>query len=86
MTARTWVTPPGEPSTSGDDMVCTESTTSNPGCTASTWPSSADRSLSAARYMPSWTLPVRSARSRTWPADSSPVTYSAVVPVVTAHW
>ena len=48
-TSLTWVTPPGTPSTSLALMVCTESTTSRVGLTASTWPSTAPRSVSAAR-------------------------------------
>ena len=36
-TSRTWVTPPGTPSTSAEPMVCTESTTSRLGRTCSTW-------------------------------------------------
>ena len=48
-TSLTWVTPPGTPSTSAAPMVCTESTTSSWGRTASTWPSTAPRSVSAAR-------------------------------------
>ena len=76
-TSRTWLTLPGEPSTSALAMVCTESTTSRSGLTASTWPSTAARSVSAARKRSSRRAPMRSARSRTWAADSSPVTYSA---------
>ncbi len=49
VTARTWVTPPGTPSVPGVEMVCTESTTSSPGLTASTWPRTAERSVSEAR-------------------------------------
>ena len=48
-TSRTCVTLPADPSTSADAMVCTESTTSRSGSTASTWPSSVARSVSAAR-------------------------------------
>ena len=73
-TSLTWVTPPGTPSTSAALMVWTESITSSVGRTASTWPSTAPRSVSAARKSSSWMPPVRSARSRTWAADSSPVT------------
>ena len=40
-TSRTWVTPPGTPSTSLALIVCTESTTSSVGLTSSTWPSTA---------------------------------------------
>ena len=76
VTARIWDTPPGAPSTPSAVMVCTESTISNCGRTAATCPSSAARSVSAARNRFSATAPIRSARSRTWAADSSPVTYS----------
>ena len=48
-TSLTWVTPPGTPSTSLALIVCTESTTSSVGLTSSTWPSTAPRSVSAAR-------------------------------------
>ena len=41
------------------------------------WPSTVCRSDSAARYTSSWVQPVRSARIRICPADSSPDTYSA---------
>ena len=37
-TSRTWVTPPGVPSTAAEAMVCTESTITSRGCTASIWP------------------------------------------------
>ena len=49
VTARTWVTPPVTPSVSAVDMVCTESTTTRLGRTASMWPSATCRSDSAAR-------------------------------------
>ena len=39
VTARVWVTPPGEPSTVAVDMVWMESTTSRPGCSSSMCPS-----------------------------------------------
>lgn len=48
-TSRTWAIPPGAPSISGEATVCTESRTSSEGFTASRWPSTADRSVSAAR-------------------------------------
>ena len=48
-TSLTWVTPPGTPSTSLALIVCTESMTSSVGLTSSTWPSTAPRSVSAAR-------------------------------------
>ena len=73
-TSFTWVTPPGTPSMPDAPIVCTESTTSSVGRTSSMWVSTAPRSVSAARNSSSWTPPVRSARSRTWAADSSPVT------------
>ena len=47
------------------------------GFTCSMWPSAVCRSDSAARNTSSWVQPVRSARSRIWPADSSPDRYSA---------
>jgi hypothetical protein len=49
---RTWVTPPALPSAAGEAIVCTESTTSRPGSTVSTWPSSAARSVSAGQVEP----------------------------------
>ena len=48
-TARICGTPPAPPSTASVEMVCTESTTSRPGPTASRWVSTAPRSFSAAR-------------------------------------
>ena len=74
--SRTWVTPPGVPSMPAAEMVCTESTISSAGSTASTCASSAARSVSAARKSFALIAPIRSARSLTWAADSSPVTYS----------
>ena len=76
-TARICGTPPAAPSLASLEIVCTESTTSRPGRTSSTWVSRAPRSFSAARNRPGCTLPVRSARSRTWAGDSSPVTINA---------
>jgi hypothetical protein len=73
-TSRTCVTPPGTPSTSAEPMVCTESTTSSDGATSSMWVSKAPRSVSAARNSSSCRAPVRSARSLTCAADSSPET------------
>ena len=49
VTARTWVTPPVTPSASVLDNVCTESTTTRLGRTASMCPSAVPRSDSAAR-------------------------------------
>ena len=75
-TARTWVTPPAVPSTAGEAIVCTESTTSRPGSTASTWPSTRGQvGLGGEVAAAGCSAPMRSARSRTWAADSSPVTY-----------
>ncbi len=79
-TSRTWLTPPGAPSTSPDAIVCTESTTSRSGDVAATWPSTVARSVSAASSSVGASAPMRSARNRTCPADSSPVTYSTVRP------
>ena len=73
-TARTWVTPPALPSTCAEAMVWTESTTSREGPAASTCPSRAPSSVSAARSSPGSRASMRSARSRTCEADSSPVT------------
>ena len=73
-TSLTWVTPPGTPSMPEAPIVWIESTTSSVGRTSSMWVSTAPRSVSAARNSSSCTPPVRSARSRTWAADSSPVT------------
>ncbi len=49
VTARTWVTPPATPSVSAAVTVCTESTTTRVGRTASIWPSTVCRSDSEAR-------------------------------------
>ncbi len=49
VTARIWLTPPGAPSTPSIVIVWTESTMSSRGRTTATWPSSAARSVSAAR-------------------------------------
>ena len=73
-TVRTCVTPPGPPCALTVDMVWMESTINIDGFTASTCPSNALSSLSAARYISPCRFPVRSARNRTCPADSSPVT------------
>ena len=72
-TSRTWVTPPGTPSTSAAAIVCTESMISSLGWTHSTCDTIASRSVSAARKRFSLTPPIRSARSLTCAADSSPV-------------
>ena len=48
-TSRTWVTPPGTPSTSTAAIVCTESMISSLGWTHSTCDTIAPRSVSAAR-------------------------------------
>ncbi len=80
-TSFTWVTPPAAPSTSALEMVCTESRISRLGRTASIWPRTLPRSVSAAMKRSSATASMRSARSRTWAADSSPVTYRARCPV-----
>ena len=74
-TSRTWVTPPAAPSTADDETVWTESRTSSSGRTSSTWPSTADRSVSAARNSFGASALIRSARNRIWAADSSPDTY-----------
>ena len=74
-TARTWLVPPAEPSTSAEAMVCTESTISSAGLACSTWPSTAPSSVSAASSKLSAKASMRAARRRTWEADSSPVMY-----------
>src|SRR5918996_540653 len=56
--------PPGAPSISGEATVCTESRISRDGFTASKWPSTVARSVSAARYRWSSMALIRSARSR----------------------
>ena len=48
-TSRTWATLPADPSTSALLMVCTESTTTRSGSSASIWPSTVARSVSLAR-------------------------------------
>ena len=73
-TSRTWVTLPAEPSTSPLEMVCTESTMTRSGLTASICPSTVARSVSAARNSVAAIASIRSARIRTCAADSSPVT------------
>ncbi len=85
VTARTWVTPPATPSVPGTEMVCTESMTSSPGLTASRWPRTASRSVSAARNSRSCNVPMRSARRRTWLTDSSPETTRLGESAVAAH-
>ena len=62
-----------------------ESTISRSGASSSRCPRIAPRSDSAARYSSSRNAPVRSARSRTCPADSSPVTYRTRVPRLRRH-
>ena len=79
-TSRTCETLPAWPSTSPELMVCTESTTSRSGWTWSMCPRTVARSVSAARNSLGRIAPIRSARSRTWEADSSPVTYRTVRP------
>ena len=84
VTSRTCATPPATPSVPCACTVCTESSTSRLGECSSTWPSTTPRSDSAARNSSSCRAPVRSARRRTWAADSSAVTYSVRRPVA-AH-
>src|SRR5699024_3430251 len=78
VTARDCATPPATPSTPEACMVCTESTMISEGLSCSTWPKTISRLDSAARYNVSCNALVRSARVRTWPTDSSAVTYNAV--------
>ena len=77
-TSRTWLTPPAEPSISGLARVCTESTINSSGFKSLTCASAAERSVSAVRYSFSERASMRSARSLTCAADSSPVTYNTV--------
>ena len=70
------MTLPADPSTSALLIVWTESTTTSSGDSASTWPSTVARSVSLARYSERAIASIRSARVRTWAADSSPLTYS----------
>ncbi len=72
-TSRTCDTPPALPSTSALLRVWTESTISSRGSIFSTWPRAWPRSVSADRYRESATASIRSARSFTCAADSSPV-------------
>ena len=71
-TSRTWVTPPGEPSAVEEPIVCTESMMRSSGFTASICAITAPKSVSEARKSCGSTALIRSARSRTWDADSSP--------------
>ena len=57
-----------------------ESTMTSSGATDSMCPNTAPRSVSAASRTRDSMAPMRSARSRTCPADSSPLTYSTVRP------
>ena len=73
-TSRTWATLPAAPSTWALAIVCTESTMTRSGVTASIWPRIVARSVSAARKRDEAMASMRSARSLTWAADSSPLT------------
>ena len=77
VTARTWVTPPVTPSASVVDMVCTESTTTKRRLDLV---DVSERGLQIGFRGQVHVVvmqPVRSARIRIWPADSSPDRYSA---------
>ena len=76
-TARTWVAPPSVPSP-GERTVWTLSRISRWGYLLDVRKDGRQLGL-AARYSRSCRAPMRSARSRTWPADSSPETTSAGV-------
>ena len=78
VTARDWATPPGTPSTPGACIVCTESTTISVGFSLSTWWKMVSKLDSATSSKFSSKAPVRSARKRTWPVDSSAVAYSTL--------
>ncbi len=73
-TSRVCATLPAAPSSSAEATVCTESTTTRSGATVSMCPRTAPRSVSAARNSVRAIASMRSARSRTCAADSSPVT------------
>ena len=74
-TSRTWLTLPAAPSTAALAMVCTESTTSRSGATASIVAEHGGQvGLGGEVAACGRSAPMRSARSRTCAADSSPVT------------
>ncbi len=72
---RTWPTDPGADPRSGSWTVWMESTTTTAGARASTWPTMWGSDVSATSHSPGSRTPSRSARSATWRADSSAVTY-----------
>ena len=81
-TSRTWVTPPGAPSTSALDdrlhRVDDQQRRAPPRRRGRARRRGRSRRRGTA---PRSSAPIRSARSRTWAADSSPVTYSARRPL-----
>ena len=72
--SRTWATEPGALDSSPECSVWTESTTQAAGRSASIAATTAPRSVSASTGTARALSPSRSARIRTWAADSSPVT------------
>ena len=79
-TSRTWPTLPAGPVRSAEAMVWTLSTTASAGATDSIAPTAVASSVVATRPRPLTTAPTRSARPRTWEADSSPVMYRTSEP------
>ena len=73
-TSRTWPTEPAAPVRSAACSVWTESITHTSGRSASSVASTVSRSVSASVGTSSAAPGSRSARSRIWPADSSPET------------
>ena len=81
--ARTWPTEPGAPPSAARCTVWTESTMSRSGRSSSRWATMASTEASPASHRSSWTAPRRSARRRTWAADSSALTSSTRPPART---
>ena len=81
--ARTCPTEPGAPPSVATCTVCTESTTSRSGSSRSRWATMASTAASPANHKSSWTASSRTARSRTWAADSSALTSSTRPPART---
>ena len=72
--SRTWPTEPGAPVMPSACRVWIESITQTSGRSASSVASTASTEVSASAGTASAPSPSRSARSRTWAADSSPET------------
>jgi hypothetical protein len=80
---RTWPTVPGAVPRSGSNTVWIESTTTTAGARASRWATIRGSEVSATSHSDGAVTPRRSARSATWRADSSAVTYRQVAPRAT---